>query len=205
VAAEPWLTPTDRALLAALRRTPNLVRAARSIGISRDRGVYRLSRLAHLYGGPVARGERGGREAGATRLTALGERLLEPTATRGLSPNRFRGEYRLGPPPNVRVAGGGALEVTFSGRDGEQLDVEVDPAAIVVGLRPLDSSARNVLPVVISAVRPRGRLTTEVRGTWHGLTVKVVVTPRSVERMRLAPGRPAYLHVKAPAVRRVPS
>ncbi|MFI5413757.1 MAG: TOBE domain-containing protein [Candidatus Lutacidiplasmatales archaeon] len=29
------------------------------------------------------------------------------------------------------------------------------------------------------------------------------MTPKSVERLRLAPGRPAFLQVKAPAVRRV--
>ncbi len=103
----------------------------------------------------------------------------------------------------MSLTGGAALEVSFPGRNGEPVQVEVDPAAIVVGLQPLDSSARNVLPVIVSAVRARGGLQTEVLGTWHGLTVRVVVTPRSVERLHLAPGRAAYLHVKAPSVRRV--
>jgi molybdopterin-binding protein/molybdate transport repressor ModE-like protein len=202
--AERWLTPVDVRLLAELAREPNLVHAARTLGIGRDRAVYRLSRMARLYGGPVAKGAHGGKAAGTTRLTPLGRRLLAGSSA-GRGTNRWSGEYRAGPPPHVALSGGAALEVSFPGRSGEPVVVEVDPAAIVVSLRPIDSSARNVLPVVVSTVRSRGKLQAELLGAWHGLTVHVVVTPKSVERLHLAPGRAAYLHVKAPAVRRVPA
>jgi len=202
MSSERWLTPVDMRLLRELEREPNLVHAARDLGIGRDRAVYRLARMSRLYGGPVAKGAHGGKVPGGTHLTALGRRLLTGPV-HGPGANRWVGEYRTGPPPHVSLAGGAALEVSFPGRNGEPVQVEVDPAAIVVGLRPLDSSARNVLPVIVSAVRARGGLQTEILGTWHGLTVRVVVTPRSVERLRLAPGRAAYLHVKAPSVRRV--
>lgn len=202
MSSERWLTPVDVRLLTELAREPNLVHAARSLGIGRDRAVYRLARLRRLYGGPVAQGQRGGKAAGTTLLTPLGRRLLGESAPRRAQ-NRWSGEYRTGPPPHVALRGGAALEVSFRGRSGESVEVEVDPASIVVSLRPMDSSARNVLPVVVSSVRPRGRLQTEVVGAWHGIPIKVVVTPRSVERLRLAPGRAAFLHVKAPSVRRV--
>lgn len=202
MSSERWLTPVDVRLLRELEHEPNLVHAARALGIGRDRAVYRLARMGRLYGGPVAKGAHGGKVPGGTHLTPLGRRLLTGPG-HGLAANRWVGEYRSGPPPHVSLPGGAALEVSFPGRNGEPVEVEVDPAAIVVGLRPLDSSARNVLPVIVSAVRARGGLQTEILGTWHTLTVRVVVTPRSVERLRLAPGRAVYLHVKAPSVRRV--
>jgi len=203
MSSERWLTPVDVRLLNELSREPNLVHAARAIGIGRDRAVYRLLRLQRLYDGAVATSHRGGTTAGVTRLTPLGRRLLRAAEGGTTGANRWAGEYRAGPPPHVALAGGAALEVSFPGRNGEPVEVEVDPASIVVSLRPLDSSARNVLPILVSGLRARGRLQTEVLGTWHGLTVRVVVTPKSVERLRLAPGRPAFLQVKAPAVRRV--
>ena len=198
---EPSLTPTDVRLLRELERTPNVVRAARAIGIRRDRAVYRLRRLGSLFG-PVAAAVRGGVQGGSTRLTPLGRRLL--ARTRGDRPgsNRWTGAYRRGPPPSVDLGPGRRLEVTFPAREGARVTVEVDPDALIVALRPAELSARNGLRATVERVRLRADGTALVTARWAGAPVRAEVTVGSVRRLRLAPGRTVVLYAKAVSVRR---
>jgi molybdopterin-binding protein/molybdate transport repressor ModE-like protein len=205
VSVERWLTPVDVRLLGELAREANLVHAARAIGVGRDRAIYRLERLARLFGGAVAVGRRGGPTPGATRLTPLGRRLLRGAS--GLRPgaNRWSGIYRRVPSPRVIVGPNAELEVAFRGRDGGRATVEVDPEAFVVARRPVDLSARNALGATVERVQrhPDGRALLTAR--WGGRRVRVALTGGSVDRLRLAPGVRVYLYVKAVAVRRGPS
>ena len=202
--AERWLTPLDVRLLERLGVEPNLVRAARTLGVGRDRAVYRLARLARLYGGPVARGEKGGRAAGATRLTALGQRLLRRAHGERSGSNRWSGTYSGRPSPRVRVGPGTELEVSFHDREGRGVTVEVDPEAFVVAPTPVALSARNALAVSIERIRRRPDGTATVVARWGERPVRVALTAGSVDRLGLAVGCRAYLYVKAVAVRRVP-
>jgi molybdopterin-binding protein/molybdate transport repressor ModE-like protein len=201
--AERWLTPTDVRLLGSLVVTPNLVRAARSIGIGRDRAVYRLQRLSRLYGHAVTVAVRGGTSPGATRLTALGRRLLDRArGTEGRGP-RWTGVYRAGPPARVVLGRGKELVVSFRAAEGQRVAVAVDPEAFVVARRKVELSARNVLTarVVRALHRPNG--VAELTADWGGTPVHVALTWSSVERLGLAPGARVYLYVKAVALRRV--
>lgn len=206
MSAERWLTPTDRRLLAALERVPNLVRAARRVGITRDRAVYRLQRLRRLYGSPAVRGERGGPRAGSTRLTRLGLRLLRTAsvASAPMAKQRWTGIYHEGPPASVDLGRSARLEVTFRAHDGERVRVEIDPEMVIVARRRFESSARNVLPAEVVRVvrRPRGRATLTAR--WQGRSVRAALTGASVDRLKLAPGTGVYLYLKAVAIRRAP-
>ncbi len=205
MSTERWLTPTDVRLLHALERVPNLVKAARRAGIGRDRAVYRLQRLRRLYRAPVARGERGGRRAGSTHLTALGHRVLRSVSA-PRPPNarqQWSGTYRAGAPPIVDLGRGARLEVVFRAKDAERVRVEIDPEMVVVARGRFESSARNTLPAEVAAVAPRpgGRAT--VIALWRGRPVRVALTQASVDRLRLVPGTRVYLYLKAVAVRRI--
>jgi molybdopterin-binding protein/molybdate transport repressor ModE-like protein len=202
---ERWLAPVDVRLLGELAYEPNLVHAARAIGVGRDRAVYRLKRLARLFGQPVAVGRRGGPHPGATHLTPLGRRLLR--AATGVHPgaNLWTGEYRAGPPPKVFFDAGAALEVSFRAREGSPVTVEVDPEEFVVARRPVTLSARNELRSNVERVRVHPDGTATLVARWGERPVRVALTAGSVERLGLTPGTRAYLYVKAVAVRRAPS
>lgn len=200
--AERWVTPLDLRLLDRLSTEPNLVRAARELGIGRDRALYRLVRLRRLYGGPVARGRKGGATPGRTELTPLGRQLLRRSWGIGGRTNRWTGIYHRLPGPRVDLAGGGRLEVSFRHREGEVVTVEVDPQAIVVGRRRAELSTRNVLPATVTAVRRNRAGTAELTAQWGDRAVRVALTTSSVQRLGLRPGRRAYLFLKAVAVRR---
>lgn len=202
---ERWMTPIDLRLLDRLSTEPNLVRAARELGIGRDRAVYRLVRLRRLYGGPAARSRKGGATPGRTELTALGRQLLRRSGISPTRANQWRGTYRRLPGPRVVFAEGTQLEVSFRHRDGQAVTVEVDPEAIVVGRHRAELSTRNVLPATVTAVR-RDRLgTAELTALWGDQPVRVALTTGSVDRLGLRPGRRAYLFLKAVAVRRSPT
>jgi molybdopterin-binding protein/molybdate transport repressor ModE-like protein len=205
MSSERWLTPVDVRLLSELAREPNLVHAAKALGIGRDRAVYRLERLARLYGGIVAAGHRGGATPGATRLTPLGRRLLRSAVGASAAANRWAGVYRTRPSPRVELAPGAALEVAFRGHDGERVAVEVDPESFVVARSPVDLSARNALVATVEQVRTHADGTAALVATWAGTPVRVALTSGSVRRLGLAPGARAYLYLKAVAVRRAPS
>ncbi len=202
---ERWLTPLDVRLLARLSTTPNVVRASRALGIPRDRAVYRLARLRRLYGGAVVAGRRGGSTPGETRLTTLGRRLLrDASEDRSESrANRWPGTYRAGRPPTVDLGDRRTLEVSFRGRDGARVEVAVDPSAIVVARHRVELSARNALPVTVRSTDVRSAERAELRALWHGLVVRVGITPGSIRRLALVPGSRVYLYVKAVSIRRI--
>ncbi|HTW55355.1 MAG TPA: TOBE domain-containing protein [Thermoplasmata archaeon] len=198
----PTLTATDRRLLAALDRTPNLVRAARAIGVPRDRAVYRLERLRRLFG-PVTVTVRGGAAGGGTQLTAAGRRLLARALGPPPSANRWTGRYRRGPPPTVELAPGCALVVGFRAADGARVTVDVAPEAFVIARRPAELSARNALPATVERVRPRADGTAGLDVRWGPVRVRAELTVPSIARLGLAPGRRVILYAKAVGVRRV--
>jgi molybdopterin-binding protein/molybdate transport repressor ModE-like protein len=200
--SERWLAPVDVALLERLREEPNLVRAARTLGIGRDRAVYRLARLHRLFGAPVARGRRGGRSPGATRLTALGRRLLAGSGGGPSVSNRWQGVFRGRPTPHLALVGGGRLAVGFRAREGATVPIEVEPETVVVGRTRVELSTRNILPATVETVRIRAGGGADLIARWAGRPVRVALTAGSVSRLGLAPGRRVYLYVKAVSVRR---
>lgn len=209
------VTSTDVALLRSVARERSVVAACREIGISRDRAVYRLERLARAFGGPVVRGVRGGRSHGGTVLTELGDRIARGgfdsvellnarPATPLDPPNRLVGRYRGGPAPEVEVGGGLRLRVAFPAEDGETVGLLLDPDAILVARRRFPSSARNVLPGRVERLYPDpglGRRTIAVRA--GGALLRAAVTTETVRALDLAAGHDVVLYVKATALRRV--
>jgi molybdopterin-binding protein/molybdate transport repressor ModE-like protein len=204
VTAERWLTPVDVRLLGELERDANLVHAARAIGVGRDRAVYRLERLARLFGGAVALGRHGGTTPGATRLTPLGRRLLQRATGGRPGANRWSGIYRRAPSPRVVLGPNLELEVAFRAKEGDRVTVEVDPEAFVAARRPVDLSARNALRATVERVQRHRDGTALLRIRWGGLPVRVALTSGSVDRLQLTPGARTLLYLKAVAVRRVP-
>ena len=202
---ERWVTPLDLRLLDRLTTEPNLVRAARELGIGRDRALYRLLRLRRLYGGPVARSHRGGTTPGRTELTALGRRLLAPSSGTSSRTNRWTGTYHRLPGPRVVFPGGTGLDVSFRYRDEEPVTIEIDPESIVIGRQRAELSTRNVLSATVTAVRRNRSGTAELTARWGDRSVRVALTASSVDRLGLRPGSRAYLFLKAVAVRRAPT
>ncbi len=208
------VSDVDVALLKEVGRRASVVAAARALGISRDRAVYRLRRLARAFGGPVVVAERGGTRHGETRLTALGDRvahggfeaielLAARPAERETHPNLLTGTYRAGPPPSVDV-GRLALRVAFSATDGARVSLLLDPEAVLVARGRFPSSARNVLPGVVerNAPGPGPEERTAIVRVGDA-RLRVALTPETVERLGLARGRRVFLYVKATALRRV--
>ena len=141
---ELYVTPLDVDLLAALRATRSIVEACSRVSISRDRGMYRLRRLARALGAPVVRSRRGGASRGQTVLTALGRRVLSQGAgglrlgsgvgvNRPAEANVFAGTWRHAPQPRVLLDGGGSLFVTFAAREGEPVRVGIEPEVTFTG------------------------------------------------------------------------
>jgi len=201
--AEPSLTPTDVRLLGALARTANVVRAAGDLGIGRDRAVYRLRRLARLYGGPVATARRGGRLGGTTRLSPLGRRLLAQATGVHPGANRWTGIYHAGPPAVVDLGEGIRLAVAFRAPEGRRVTVEVDPEAWVLARHPAALSARIALRGRVESVRRRSRGTVHVTVRWGPRRVRAAITEESVRRLGIVRDRRVILYAKAVAVRRV--
>lgn len=208
------VTDTDVALLRSLGQEPSVVAASRRIGISRDRAVYRLRRLERAFGGPVVVSVRGGLAHGNTRLTQLGDRIVrqgfdavELLEARPLSPlsapNLLHGVYRRTPAPEVVVSRNLRLRVAFGAEEGEAVSVLLDPEAILVARRRFPSSARNVLPGVVEAIRPAGTLGLMLVVRAGRTRLRVAVTEEPVRQLRLRPGAPVVLYVKATALRRV--
>jgi molybdate transport repressor ModE-like protein/molybdopterin-binding protein len=209
------VTSTDVALLRTLARERSVVRASRHVGISRDRAVYRLARLARAFGGPVVASVRGGAAHGGTVLTPLGDRivrggfesveLLEARPVTPLGePNLLRGVYRRSPSPEVRVGGGLRLRVAFAADDGAPVSLLLDPEAVVVARRRFPSSARNVLPGLVEAIRrERDGLGLTLAVRCSGVRLRVAMTEEPVRQLGLRPGVRVLLYVKATALRRV--
>jgi len=214
---EVLLSPLDAALLRQLGRTTTLVRACRELGITHDRGVYRLRRMARAIGTEVVRARKGGSTHGTTRLTDAGRALLALGPGAALSPRStsteegaafvWEGVWRPAPTPSVDVPGGPKLWVAFSAEPGEVVRVAVDPTSVLLATDRYATSARNVLPGVVRAVRgtgPRARGSPRlVAIDAGGRSVPVAVTDAAVRSLELRPGRRVYLYVKATALRRV--
>ena len=209
------VTNTDVALLRSLARERSVVGASRRVGISRDRAVYRIARLARAFGGPVVRSVRGGAGHGGTLLTPLGDRIVRggfdsvelleaQPLTPSVSPNLLRGVFHRTPNPEVRVGRSLRLRVAFTAEDGETVSMLLDPEAVVVARRRFPSSARNVLRGTVEAVRrdPRSSEVTLV-ARCSGTRLRVAITAEPVRQLGLRPGAPLLLYVKATALRRV--
>jgi molybdate transport repressor ModE-like protein len=192
-----------------------VVAASRSVGISRDRAIYRLARLERAFGGPVVAAVRGGRFHGGTLLTPLGDRIVregfdsvELLGARPVAPlshpNLLEGVFRRGPAPEVELGSGLRLRVAFAAEEGEPVAVLVDPESILVARRRFPSSARNVLPGVVVklgwAHGDGGRLLLVRSGP---ATFRVAITDEPIRQLHLTPGARVWLYVKATAVRRV--
>jgi molybdate transport system regulatory protein len=209
------VTDTDVALLRSVGQLRSVVAASREIGISRDRAVYRIGRLARAFGGPVVRSERGGRGHGGTVLTALGDRVLEGgfdsvemidarSVSRSPRPNVLRGVYRAGAPPEVAVDPELRLRVAFRAREGEPVRIAIDPESIVVARRRFPSSARNVVRGRVDRLERGPRSLDRVLWVRVGAhRIRVALTDEPVRELGLRPGTPVLLYLKATAVRRL--
>jgi molybdopterin-binding protein/molybdate transport repressor ModE-like protein len=206
----------ETALLSAIGRSGSVVVAARATGMTRDRAVYRLGRLARLFGGPLVVAARGGRRHGTTRLTALGASVLRSgysaSFARTTGPQRptrgtnvLYGTFRKGPPPSVALGPEGPeLRVAFDAVDGEAVGVALDPEAIVLAERPFRSSARNVLRAEVTGrpSRPRhGEALVRLR--LGRARLRALVTAETVTELGIRPGATVWLLVKATALRPV--
>lgn len=214
VPRERVLTPIDLRLLAAIDRQRNLVRACREAGISRDRGVYRIRRLERILVRKVLRTRPGQGRRGTSELTLTGEHLLRRgrgAYTLGtdrlqapLDASVFRGIWSGRVAPHVRVQGGKWFWVTFAATDGESVSFAIDPEAVVVARRKIPTSARNLIHGRIREIQrvdaARRRLIVTVEGA---PVISAAVTPHSVQTLRLEPGTPVYLYIKATALRRI--
>ena len=210
----PVVTDRDVALLRSLEQERSVVSASRHVGISRDRAVYRLDRLARAFGGPVVTSVRGGRSHGGTRLTVLGDRIVrggfdsvELLEGRPLAPlpasNLLRGVYHRAPHPEVVVGRDLRLRVAFAAEDGERVSLLLDPEAVLVARQRFASSARNVLSGTVEAVRPSGPLGRTLVIRTGPVLLRAAVTAEPVHQMGLRPGAKVVLYVKATALRRV--
>lgn len=204
------VTPLDIEVLAALESTGSIVEACSRIGITRDTGMYRLRRLARATREPVVASVRGGSDRGGSVLTDAGRRILRHgvgplrASESAMGVNVLRGTWGSAPHPHVTLSAGVSLAVSFSAREGERVRLAIEPEAIVVARSRFVSSARNVLPGTIDAVR---RLDT-MRAVLHTRVAPEVwldaaVTPRSVRLLRLAKGARIFLYIKATAVARL--
>ncbi len=212
------LAQLDLDLLGELERGATLVAACQRLKIGRDRGVYRIRRLERALRRPVVATRHGGREPGRTELTSEGYRLLHtgmPGSDLGggtplgrvVTPGGLKGTWHAKPAPNVRVGGRLPLFVTFDAREGEEVQVAVDPEAVVLARRRFPSSARNVLAGRVRRIHQRGPGTGTSRRL---LEIQVgrarlfaALTPAAVQDLHLAPGARAIVYVKATAVHRV--
>ncbi|MCI4354585.1 MAG: TOBE domain-containing protein [Thermoplasmata archaeon] len=213
---EVVLTPLDRDLLVLLERATTLVDACRRLGISRDRGAYRLRRLARALRTPVAIAHKGGAAHGTTRLTRAGLAVLREDPGAAVGPARghlrsgreplLHGTYRPGPPPFVELAGGTRLAVAFEATAGESVSVHLDPESILVATQRFATSARNVLGGTIRAIdrsasaSGAGRVLLRVKV--GAMELAVALTESAVGALRLRPGRRVFLYVKATALHR---
>lgn len=209
------VSSVDVALLRALSQERSLVGASRRVGISRDRAVYRIARLARAFGGPVVESVRGGAGHGGTVLTPLGDRvvrggfdsveLLDARPVTPLAaPNLLHGVYRNAPAPEVRVGRTLRLRVAFAAEDGSAVALLLDPEAVVVARRRFASSARNVLPGVVERLeRGVGDLEVMLVVRCMDTRLRVALTEEPVRQLGLRPGVPVWLYVKATALRRV--
>ena len=214
-----YVTADDLALLSAIARTGSVAAASRSLGISRDLGVYRLARLPRAAGGAVVASARGGAGRGGTRLTARGWGLLRRTAgsvrvpsltenRRTPAANRLVGRWHSAPSPHLEVGPGLSLAVGFDASEGETVSVTIDPESILLARRRFATSARNVLSGTVRRVTAAGA-TAGRSALWllsvgvGPVVLRALVTDRARRELALARNARVVLYVKATAVRPV--
>ncbi|HEV2231352.1 MAG TPA: TOBE domain-containing protein [Thermoplasmata archaeon] len=214
---ETYVTPGDLALLDRIARVGSVARAARALGISRDRAVYRLLRLARASGGPMVEGRRGGAGQGSTALTPAGLELLTggrvgPIALgRGSppgpgSPIVWTGRYRAGPEPTVELSGGLRVSVAFEAAEGEPVAIALDPSAVLL-VRfggTVATSARNRWSGTVVRIGPAGPKAAYVDLRIGRRRLRAEVTEGSVRALGLRKGGRCEALVKATAIRRMP-
>lgn len=212
---EVWVTPLDARLLAAIDRTGNLVKACASLRIGRDRGGYRLRRLAAAAGSPVVRTTKGGPKGGGTVLTPVGQRLAQQgmgpvspgSGTRGVhpeGPSHLRGRWHARPHPHVVVDGGPRLWVSFRATEGERVGLVLNPESVLLARHALATSARNVLLGRVREVRRGTGEEVSVEAEVGRSRIRARVTPQARTELSLRPGSRVYLYVKATALRPEP-
>lgn len=210
------VTATDVALLRYLAQEGSIVAACRRAGISRDRATYRLARLETAFGGPAVTSQKGGRDHGRSRLTALGDRIVrqgfdavELLGARPVGPvswsNLLRGVYHLGPPPTVTVGSRVAFRVAFRGVDGERVAFLLDPESVLIARRRFVSSARNVLAGSVESVHrgPTGSSGWSVGLRVGSVRLRAAVTEEPLRELGIRRGARLWLYIKATALRRV--
>jgi len=209
------VTATDIALLRSLAQERSIVAASRRVGISRDRAVYRVERLARAFGGPVVVGVRGGAGHGGSVLTPLGDRIVrggfdsvELIDAHPLVPlssaNLLHGVYRATPYPEVRVGPSLRFRVAFPAEEGATVSMLLDPEAVLVARRRFASSARNVFSGTVESIRSdAGNVGVTVVVRCSGVRLRVAMTDEPVRQLGLRPGASVWLYVKARALRPV--
>lgn len=207
---------TDAALLRAIAETGSLNAAADSLGRSYSRAHKRLTALEDGFGTLVER-HRGGSGGGGSRLTDLARSLLDRF-------DRLRAEYAGVAETAETVFAGTVVE-----RDGElgivetaagELralvppdadDVQVSIRADAVTLQAPDSapieretSARNRLDGVVSAVESGDAVATVTVDVGADRPLQALVTRRSVDLLGLEPGVDVVASLKATTIRAIP-
>lgn len=209
-----FVTPEDVDLLSEVAREGSLAAAARAVGISRDKAIYRVHRLTVLAAAPVVVAKKGGRGHGGTRLTAAGWAILrEGSEARSLPRHPARGATPLGvvirgrftpsPVPHVRVGPRLTLVVGFRAPPGEPVRIAIDPESVLVARRRFPTSARNVLTGRVVRLRPLpGGLVHASIGVGP-VRIPSLVTPSAVRSLGLRAGSGVVVYIKASAIRRV--
>lgn len=208
------VTSTDIELLRTLAQERSLVGSSHRLGITRDRAMYRIARLARAFGGPVVRTAKGGRDHGGTVLTPLGDRILRGgfesvelvgarPATPLALPNLLDGIYYGTPHPELRIGRTLRLRVAFAAEDRARTSVLLDPEAIVVARRRYLTSARNVLRGTVEGIRRDAPGAPRLVVRCSGRRLRVAITDEGIDQLRLRVGQPVWLYVKATALRRV--
>ncbi|HEU5485136.1 MAG TPA: ATP-binding cassette domain-containing protein [Microlunatus sp.] len=206
VAADPHLLLLDEPLAALdVTATPMLRRVLRDVLVDRSAvvvthdlldAVLLSSRVVVFDGGRVV-------ESGATP-----EVLRHPTTpftARLAGLNLISGIARSGgiQPEHGGPPIGGLARTPLT--PGEPATAVFTPSAVSVYLAEPHGSPRNVFPVTITELEPRGELTRVRAGTTDGETLTADLTTAAVGELDLYPGRPAFFTVKATAVTVYPS
>lgn len=212
----------DVELLAAIDREGSLSAAADELGRSYSRAQKRVAALEDALGDLVER-ERGGADGGGSRLTDDGRELLARFA-------RVRAAFadtvetdatvlqgivaaRDGELATVETAVGDVSALLFEDGDAVQVTVRAnavtlhDPADAPAADR---SSARNRVAGTVAAVDERESVAVvdvavpALEGE-SAVTLPVLVTTASVDRLGLEPGRAVVATFKATATRATPT
>lgn len=210
--------PRDAALLAAIDEAGSLAGAAAALDRSFAHAQRRVVELEGAFGGLVER-RRGGHGGGGSELTPAAWELLGRF-------ERLKAELAgVARSPETVVEGtvvtreaGIATVATPAGRlsartvgDADRVEVAVRADAVTLHAPPDApdddaTSARNRLAGEVGTLEPRGgdgTVVVEV-AVGGGVRLAALLTPASVERLELAPGRRVVATWKATATRAVP-